>query len=41
VNDERDIGQIEELLRQAAVDLRDAYPPTPPIAWQAAHPWAS
>ena len=32
MNDERDIGQIEELLRQAAVDLRDAYPPTPPIA---------
>ncbi len=32
VNDERDFERLEQLLRQAADDLRDAYPPTPPIA---------
>ena len=32
MNDDRDLERLEQLLRQAADDLRDAYPPTPPIA---------
>ena len=32
MNDDRDLERLEQLLRQAAADLRDAYPPTPPIA---------
>ncbi len=32
VNNEHDLERIEKLLRQAATDLRDDYPPTPPIA---------
>lgn len=32
MNDDRDLERIEQLLRQAAADVREAYPPTPPIA---------
>lgn len=32
MNDERDFERLEQLLRQAANDARDAFPPTPPLA---------
>jgi hypothetical protein len=32
VNDDRDLERLEQLLRQTATDLRDEFPPTPPIA---------
>jgi len=32
VKNEHDLERLEQLLRQAATDLRDEFPPTPPIA---------
>ncbi|HET7087529.1 MAG TPA: hypothetical protein VFL17_02650 [Anaerolineae bacterium] len=32
MNDNRDLEKLERLLHQAATDLRDEFPPTPPIA---------
>jgi len=32
VNDDRDLERLEQLLRQTATNLRDEFPPTPPIA---------
>ena len=37
MNDDRDLERLEQLLRQAATDLRDEFPPTPAIAAPVRH----